>query len=54
MNVMIKAWEIEQFCRICFSSTADMVSCFTKLINGDVSCTIADILNILSPGQTVS
>lgn len=54
MNVIIKAMDIEQFCRICFSSTSDMVSCFTKLINGDVSCTIADILNILSSEQTVS
>lgn len=54
MNVIIKAVDFEQFCRICFRSTSDMVSCFSKLVNGNGSCTVADILNILSPDEIVS
>lgn len=53
MSVMIKAEDIHQYCRICFQSTSEVVSCLTKLVIGDISCTIVEILKLLSQ-QNVS
>lgn len=54
MNIVIKTMDFQQFCRVCFRPTSGLVSCFTKLVNEDISCTIVEILKLLSSEQNVS
>lgn len=53
MNITAKATGNQQYCRICFESTADLIPCYTKLIFRNASQTITNILNLVSQ-QNVS
>lgn len=52
MNVVIKSTSIDNFCRVCFQSTTELVSCCTFIKNA--SYTITDILNLISHEPYVS
>lgn len=48
MSLLIEYKNIQQFCRICFELKPDLASTFTRLFIGSYSCTIEEILKLLS------
>lgn len=50
----IEEINIQKYCRICFDSTSELISTFTKLIIGNFSCTIQEIVNSICLQENVS